>query len=304
MALEKHGIKPDYVAGTSIGAVIGALYCSGVSPEYMRRLVVTTEWQDLIDFTIPKTGVIAGNKFEKYMQELTNNKRFSDLSIPLRVVATDIQNSHKVVFSEGNVALAVRASISIPGVFRPVYIDRHELVDGGLVDPIPLDVVRDMGAEIVIAVDLSIDFDKLYIHGSRVRERRTFLEYVKSKFIRTQIGFLKEFVMETKRSRLPQFTKKYIIKAIDTFLNPLRIYRYFRGKGMPPIVKIAVRSILIMSSELAKQNLKTAHVDCIIRPEYKSEITFAFDEALSIIESGEKACEKMIPKIKSLLGRD
>jgi len=98
--LEKYGVRPDYVAGTSIGAAVGALFCSGMSPEYLKRLAISTEWQDLLDFTIPKTGFIAGHKVEEYMQLLTNNCKFSDLNIPLRVVACDVKNAHKVVFSE------------------------------------------------------------------------------------------------------------------------------------------------------------------------------------------------------------
>jgi len=299
--LEKHGIRPDFVSGTSIGAAVGALYCSGMSPEYLKRLAISTEWQDLLDFTIPKTGVIAGNKVEEYIQALTNNCKFTDLRIPLRVVATDIKNAHKVVFSQGNVAKAVRASISIPGVFSPVIIDSRELVDGGLVDPIPIEVVRNMGADIVIAVDISKDLTEVHIHGSRVRERSTFSEYVKSRFIKTQVDFFKEFVMETKRFRLPHFLKKYLIRIIDRFMNPKRLYSYMTGKTMPEIVKITAQSMIIMSSQIYKEHLKNSDVDLIIRPDLGQSMFAGFEHAPRFIEAGELAAEKMVPQILKLI---
>jgi predicted acylesterase/phospholipase RssA len=304
LALEKHGLRPDYVAGTSIGAAIGAIYCSGTSASELRELAVRTDWQDLIDFTVPKTGMIAGNRFEKYLQKLTGNKRFSELLIPLRVVATDIRNSHKVVFSQGNVAKAVRASISIPGVFMPVHIDRHELVDGGLVDPVPFDVVREMGSDVVAAVDLSVDFDSFHIHGSRVRERTTFFEVMEKRFIRSQVDFFKEFLLETKRFRLPQFTKKYAVRLYDSILNPNRMYNYVRGRHMPKIIKISVHSTLIMISMIAQEQLKNAKVEIIIKPMIKGDQQMGFDCALEFIKAGERATELVIPDLKELLGKD
>jgi len=301
--LEKYNIKPDYIAGTSIGAAIGAVYCSGMSADRMKRLAITTEWQDLIDFTIPKTGMIAGNKFEEYIQNLTNNCQFSELRIPLRVVATDIKNSHVVVFSDGNVAKAVRASISVPGIFSPVIIDNHELVDGGLVDPIPVDVVKDMGAGMIIAVDVSIDLEQVYIHGSRVKERSTFTDYIRSKFLRSQVDFFKEFVMETKRFRLPHFLKRSIVKTIDRFFNPKRVYKYITTRRIPHIVKVAVQSMQIMSNQIYKTKLQSTHVDVIVRPHLDPKIHADFEKASYLIEKGEQATEEMIPQILKLIGR-
>ncbi len=301
---EKYGIRPYCIAGTSIGAAIGALYCSGMSPEQMRRMAITTEWQDLLDFTVPKTGFLAGNKFEKYIQELTGNCRFSDLKIPLRVVATDIKNSNIVVFSAGNVAKAVRASVSIPGVFSPVKIDKHELVDGALVDPLPIGVARDMGAEIIVAVDVSIDLDKIKIEGSKVKERSAFTEYTKSKFFRSQIGFFREFIMETRRFRLPHFMKKYIIKIVDRFLNPKRVYRFFTNKKPPHIIEVAVKSMFIMLNQIYKEKLKNSAVDVIIKPRLEQSIILDFEKASFLIDKGSQATEEVMPKILELLGRD
>lgn len=301
--LQKNGIQPDYVAGTSIGAAVGALYCSGMSPEYMKKIAISTEWQDLLDITLPKTGVIAGNKIEDYIQSLTNNAKFSDLAIPLSVVACDIKNAHRVVFSAGNVARAVRASLSIPGVFSPVIIDSHELVDGGLVDPIPIEELKNMGADIIIAVDLSIELNEVRIHGSRVKQRSSFAEYFKSRFLRTQLGFAKEFIMETKRFRLPHFIKKYLVRIFDKFFNPKRLYKWLTVRTLPPILSTTIQSMHIMSSLIYKEKLKNENINVVITPELPADSFAAFDRAPQIIEAGEKAAEKAMPAIKKLLNK-
>jgi len=300
--LEENGIKPDFVAGTSIGAAIGALYCSGMSPEYMKRLAISTEWQDLMDFTVPKTGMIAGNNVEEYIQTLTNNCKFSELAIPLRVVATDIGNAQKVIFSEGNVAKAVRASISIPGVFSPVRIGSRILVDGALIDPIPIGLVRDMGADVIVAVDLSKDFEQVSIPGSRVRERSTFYEYMKGKFLKTQIGFFKEFIMETKRFRLPRFIKKYLIKIIDKVFMPRKLLAMMTGRHMPDIMQIAVQSMQIMIMQIYKERIRTEKVDYVIRPKLLTGTISHFEDAYKYIKAGEESTRALLPSLKRRLG--
>jgi len=264
--LEKQGIRPDYVAGTSVGAAIGALYCSGISPEQMKKIALSTEWQDLLDFTIPKTGFVAGNSVEQYVQKLTNNCKFSDLFIPMKIVATDIKNYEKVVFFQGNVAKAVRASISIPGVFSPVVIDSRELVDGALIDPIPIEIVRDMGADIIIAVDLSLDLNEVHLHGSRVQQAQPVSRYIKDKFVKSQVGFFKEFILETKRFRLPQFIKKYLVRIVDRFFNPKRIFNFATKRRMPHILQVSIHSLNIMSNQLYREQLKNSKADIIINP--------------------------------------
>jgi NTE family protein len=299
--LEKHNIRPDFVAGTSVGAAVGALYCSGMSPEQMKRACETTEWQALLDFGLMKTGMLDGNKFEEYIQKLTNNVNFQELRIPLRVVATDIDRASKVVFSEGNVAKAVRASISIPGVFSPVKIDNHHLVDGALIDPIPVDEAREMGADFIIAVDVTTEVQEVYIKGSKVTERSSIVELFKDRFIKTQIDFIKELVFETVHLRLPSFIRKYVSKIIDKFFSSKKMYRLITGRRMPQIVQVAVTSIDIMSTQLARQMLIHSKVDFIITPDIKSSRHIDFEQSAEIIRKGEEAAERAIPKLKKLL---
>ncbi|TFB23317.1 patatin family protein [Filobacillus milosensis] len=153
--LEEHGIPIDYIAGSSMGALVGAFYGSGQTVENMYQLALTFKRKYFMDIIVPKMGLIQGDRIKSYISMFTFNKKLEEFKIPVSIVATDVYNGEKVVFSEGDAATAVRASISIPGVFVPVKVGDHLLVDGGVIDRIPISVVKDMGADIVIAVDCS-----------------------------------------------------------------------------------------------------------------------------------------------------
>ncbi|MBK8598491.1 MAG: patatin-like phospholipase family protein [Holophagales bacterium] len=189
--LEELRVPVDVVAGTSMGSVVGGLYASGMSPAEMERLVLTADWEDLLDdrpsrdrlsfrrkqddvlnyvdlemglsargISFP-SGLIAGQKLGFLLKALTLGTvgvaRFDDLPIPFRCVATDIATGEKVVLSDGSLAEAIRASMSIPGVFSPVPRGARLLVDGGLVENLPVSEAEEMGADVVIAVDVSSD---------------------------------------------------------------------------------------------------------------------------------------------------
>lgn len=153
--LEREKIPIDYMAGCSIGSLIGALYCSGQTPETILRLAKHLKPRHWMDFMISKMGIVSGEKVLEIIHLLTKGKNFSDLNIPLAIVATDIKQGKEIIFTEGNVAAAVRASTSVPGVFVPFSLNDMLLVDGAVLNPTPIDVVRNMGADVVIAVDLA-----------------------------------------------------------------------------------------------------------------------------------------------------
>ncbi|HOB19305.1 MAG TPA: patatin-like phospholipase family protein [Candidatus Atribacteria bacterium] len=152
--MEELGIRPDFIAGSSIGAIIGALYAAGVSPKMMEGIAYNLEPGLCYDLCVPRKGFIQGNKLENLIRMLTRNKDFEELDIPLAVTAVDLITSERVILRTGNVARAVRASISIPGVFKPVYDGDRVLVDGGILERVPVNVVREMGSDIVIGVDV------------------------------------------------------------------------------------------------------------------------------------------------------
>jgi len=117
--LHKNKIYPDYIAGTSAGAIIGAFYSAGYSPQNIEKIVNTTNWKKIMDFNLSDKGLISGKKIEKRIREIMRNKKFKNLKIPLSVVSYNIDKKEKVIFCKGDVAKAVRASISIPGIFSP-----------------------------------------------------------------------------------------------------------------------------------------------------------------------------------------
>jgi NTE family protein len=152
--LEREGIRPDYVAGASAGSVAGAVYCAGLNLDEMKRLALELQWKKLGRVTRPRLGFFDGKRLEEYLNETIGPLQFEDLEIPLATVAVDIVRGELVVLREGPVAPAVRASCAIPGIFTPVERGEQILVDGGMLNNVPVSVARDMGADYVIAVDL------------------------------------------------------------------------------------------------------------------------------------------------------
>ncbi|MCD5322571.1 MULTISPECIES: patatin-like phospholipase family protein [Pontibacillus] len=152
-ALHDAGIQVDLIAGSSMGALVGSLYCAGQDMDQLYKLARTFKRKYYLDFTVPKMGFIQGKRIKEYISLFTHRKNIEDLKIPFAVIATDLKTGEKVIFKEGNTANAVRASISIPGIFVPEKIGDRLLVDGGVVDRVPISVAREMGADIVIGVD-------------------------------------------------------------------------------------------------------------------------------------------------------
>lgn len=153
--LEDAGIRPDLVAGTSAGSLVAALYASGKSGAEMARLAIAMDESAITDWAFPGRGLIRGEALAKYMREQTGGRLIEQLPVPLGIVATDLDNGQGMLFQRGDVGTAVRASSAVPAVFQPVRIGTREYVDGGLVSPVPVRYARQMGAEMVIAVDIS-----------------------------------------------------------------------------------------------------------------------------------------------------
>jgi NTE family protein len=155
--LEEAGIKPDMVVGTSAGSVVASLYASGKSAEQLKTIAQTMEESALTDWKIPLVGrgMLQGDALQRYINTQVGGKRIEDMHIPLGIVATDLKSGQGVLFQRGDVATAVRASSAVPAVFEPVRIGNREFVDGGLVSPVPVRYARQMGADIVLAVDIS-----------------------------------------------------------------------------------------------------------------------------------------------------
>ncbi|WP_096189240.1 patatin-like phospholipase family protein [Evansella halocellulosilytica] len=153
--LEETGIEVDYIAGSSMGALIGVLFGAGHSSTMLEKMAIQFRRKYFLDFTVPKMGFIKGDKAKQVIHMLTKYKNIEDLSPEIAVVATDLLKGEKVVFTKGNAADAVRASIAIPGIVVPEKLNGTLYVDGGVIDRVPVSVLKKMGADIIIAVDVS-----------------------------------------------------------------------------------------------------------------------------------------------------
>jgi NTE family protein len=153
--LEENGIHPDLVTGTSAGSLVAAMYASGHSGPEMAKIADTMDESAITDWAFPGRGLIRGEALANYVRTTTGNKPIEQMKIPLGIVATDLDSGHSILFRRGDLGTAVRASSAVPAVFQPVRIGTHEYVDGGLTSPVPVRSAREMGADVVIAVDIS-----------------------------------------------------------------------------------------------------------------------------------------------------
>jgi NTE family protein len=158
-ALEAQGIVPDIVVGTSAGSVVGALYASGYNGFQLQKIALDMDETTISDWAIPffskSSGVLKGEALQAYVNKAVHNQPIEKLKIPFGAVATDLKTGQPILFRRGNTGMAVRASSSVPGVFQPVVIGGRTYVDGGLVAPVPVRFAKEMGAEFIIAVNIS-----------------------------------------------------------------------------------------------------------------------------------------------------
>lgn len=153
--LEANGLTPAVVAGTSAGSVVGALYASGLNAFELQEKAVALDESKIRDLQFSSGGLILGQKLEDYVNEQVQRKPLEQLPKPFVAVATRLEDGERTVFARGNTGQAVRASSSIPGVFQSVGIGKYHFIDGGVVSPVPVDAARQLGADLVIAVDIS-----------------------------------------------------------------------------------------------------------------------------------------------------
>jgi len=155
--LEENNIPIDFIAGSSIGAMIGGAYASGLTAKRIEEIALETNWRRMFSLLFDphlKQGLVGGEKVKKFINNYVSGKKIEDCIIPFVAVATDLKTGEIVVLNKGEMTTAIRASTSIPLIFKPVEIEGRMLADGGLSAPVPVEIVRKMGADIVIAVNL------------------------------------------------------------------------------------------------------------------------------------------------------
>lgn len=292
--LQQYQIPIHFIAGTSIGAVVGSVYATGISVGETEEIICSMKNTNFFSFlnpAIPSSGFISGSRAVDFLERIAlRDKKFSDLKIPFAAIATDIKTGTKVILNQGSVIKAVRASFAIPGIFTPVRYQEYFLVDGGLVDPVPVDVTRDMGADLVIAVSLSSKNPEPQVlintqENDRLDQARDLINLKLYKNIKT---------------------KYYIVDKIDSLLgqglNSLgRKYKTTKKQWEGPyIFEVLSKSIDIMEKEMTSHSIINA--DIVIKPKQIEGIgLFEFKQAEKIIKEGKEATREMIPQIKETI---
>ncbi len=153
--LEEENIPIDMISGTSMGAVIAAIYSAEPNAKKLKKEAIEGNYKKLLDYTLSTKGIIKGKKIEEFLKKKLDHIKFGELKIPLYITAYDLENNQEIIFSKGDVAKAIRASISIPGIFQPVENNEKILVDGGIVDPVPSEILAEKKAEVIIASNVN-----------------------------------------------------------------------------------------------------------------------------------------------------
>ncbi len=301
---EEFNIRPDIIVGTSIGAIIGALYAGGLRPVEIEHLVLSLDWKkllSLIDVTFPLSGLFHGRRVVSLLKSILGNLTFDQLSLDFSCVTTDIINGEQVVLRDGSLIEAVRASISIPGIFTPVSLGDRYLVDGGLVNTVPVSVCRDMGADVVVGINVIPEPGKLLCNPDRQPQYPVCL---------TGNSESKTSQKLTAKPAPSAHTHiESIEKAIRNFLifhrnsSPLIDSPRTSSKAkLPTLIHVLSQTFSIIEYQIAIENLKKA--DIAINPEVGDIGFWQFYHGGPAIAAGEQAARLVLTPSNHMLLRD
>jgi len=277
--LEAEGIPISAVAGSSIGSLVGAAMAAGISVEEVENEWLATGARRVFRSflpTFPRAGLSSGNELQKLLTQLLGDVVIEALDIPYAAVACDIDTGDPVVMTEGSLVDAVRASTAIPGIFHPVRSGDRFLVDGGLVDPVPISAARDLGADFVIAVDITPKPIPTTTKGRNVWNRIG--------------GQLKEGLSH------PTWVPSSLTELLETAFRE----KPESARPLPGLYSILNQSIAILVQEVLRQKLILSPPDILIRPEL-SLTMMSYLRAEDGIEAGIQAAEAIMPKLRKKL---
>lgn len=283
---EEAGITIDLIAGTSMGAFVGAMYAAGVPVSQMEEVALEIDWLSmarLLDPVLPTSGLSDGKKLVAFMAELLPVRDFKELRLPLAVTATDINTGEAVVIKQGDLLEALRASLAFPGIFSPVRFGQRFLVDGGLCKPIPTDVVRNLGADRIIGV--------CTIPAVVKQTPETFLpaRHGASQSVgRWRDFFSTRRIEQAFRTALGQESEEPGSSAPD-------------NQKTPNIFRVCAQSVVIMENVINELHLRQNPQDLIIRPRFGDITLLEFHRAREIIAAGEAATRAAMTDIDYLL---
>jgi len=275
-AIEDAGIKVDFIAGTSMGALIGAIHASGKLDE-LEASFRSFDWKrtaSFFDVVLPKSGLLDGGKVSELVRTHIHAEVIEMLPKPFAAVATDIVSGEEVVLRSGDVIEAVRASLSVPGIFTPVRSNGHILVDGGLTNPVPVSAARAMGADIVIAVDLNHQI----IAGKNMKPMRLTAKDNGAKVPGMFTRWVGDYRLSMKDIR------QKLLAGNDPASAQFR--KWISAEPLPSIFEVLLASINIMETRLTQTRLSLDRPDMIIQPPLGHIRFLEFGRAEEIIAIG------------------
>ena len=277
-ALESAGIKPDILCGTSVGALVGAVYLSGhldLLEDWVRQLGRLGILRYL-DFRVSGGGLISGDRLMALLHDELGDTTIESLAIPFAAVATELYDGHEIWMQKGSVVEAVRASFALPGVFTPIYRDGQWLVDGALVNPVPVSVCRALGARMVIAVNLNTDvFGKYRVMNGRPpkgREERPFEE------------------------------GRHLAAGVERGRPRSLLRQFFRSeRNAPSVFSVMVASLNVIQDRLSRSRLAGDPPDLVVAPRLGHIGLLELDRGSDAIEVGRAAVEHLLPDLHEAL---
>lgn len=277
--LEEHNVPVDYIAGTSIGAIIGGLYAFGLSAFEIEKIVEDVGpkgWVKILKPTLSHSGFMSGKSVVEFFKSIVGNVRIENLKIPFSCVATDFSSGEKVIFRKGKLIDAMRASMSIPIVFSPAIFEKKIFFDGGLSSGLPISTIRDMGAKFVIAVNVIRKPDYVTMHQDNgPKKDNSFLPLVKN-------------------------WNSFVIKKINA--DFLQIKYDAKKKILPNLLDVTFQLTQILEYNLIKNDLLVNKPDILLEPKNRHNIGWLdFKESEEIIANGVKTATNSIQKIKKKL---
>jgi len=276
-ALEEAGIRPEVVCGASIGALVGAAYASGNLP-WLHEWVETLSWWDVVRLMDVRLngGFIEGERLMDIFREYVEDQEIGKLSCRFAAVATDLETGREQWLEEGSLLDVVRASMALPGLFSPARYQERWLVDGGLVNPVPVSLCRALGAEVVIAVNLN---------GDIVGKRRK----------RPQERAAQEGRLDPLMNRLNESLRRNLPAAL------LSSGRGADGSGSPGLFTVLLDSINIMQDRITRSRMAGDPPDIYLAPRLGHLGVLDYDRAAEAIEQGRRSMEKALPELRGLL---
>ncbi|MBC1260862.1 patatin family protein [Synechococcus sp. BSF8S] len=308
-ALQEAEITVNYISGASIGALVGAIYCAGELDE-LEDFIRDLSWRDMLayfDMVFPTSGLLDGSKVYELLSEHIQGMKIEESEIPFCCVATDLIKGEEVHLTTGSMVDAVRASISVPGIFTPFCHGDRYLVDGGIVNPVPVDVVRKMGAEIVIAVNLNRNDITSGLgkssspadptHGLTVSGKPE-EEDADDKAI-TPPPSSSEASKRRKESFLKNLSNRYL-SLQETLSGKVDQWLPDEDQGLN-IFDVIGTSLNVMEQQVTRSRLETYLPDLLVEPPLNDFPIFDFHKADRIIRMGYTAMKQQLPAVKDLL---